>query len=306
MRIGNVTRRAAILGGLSAVLVPSVAWPRGDERDAEGGIGGTGIVGVVTDTGPLLVSGTALVVNGRTAFTDGFGAFSGGNLRQGHSLTVEAQPSGGRLAARRVHVTYPLVGKISAISSDGRRIRVNGVDVLLERRLRGLRRGDRVAVSGIWRGTTVVASRVDPSRSPLDLVSGDVTRQRASAVVGGVTLRGASTARLLRRTFAEVVGTYDAETNRFQARSTQADRIKGAAGPLARLVVEGYLQTDNRAPGYRISGLGHSFARNLDLSRLAQNRALFAGEYTGRFAVETAVALPEAQQARYRLLRSLR
>ncbi|MEL6523760.1 MAG: DUF5666 domain-containing protein, partial [Pseudomonadota bacterium] len=225
MKIDKVSRRVAVLGGLSALLFPDDGWPFGDDRQAEGGIGGTGIVGILVDTAPLRVSGTALSIDPETAVTNAYGSVSQQSLRRGNSLTVEARRLRDQLIARRVHVTYPLVGALSDISANGRQIRVNGIDVTLEGTLPRVRPGDRVAVSGLWRGPSVVASRVDRTNTPLDLVAGDVSRNRGTTAVGGVTLRGASTGRLRRGTFAEAIGVFDPNENLLDLRSLTSDRF---------------------------------------------------------------------------------
>jgi hypothetical protein len=72
--------------------------------------------------------------------------------------------------------------------------------------------------------------------------------------------------------------------------------------PLRRLVVEGYLEPTREAPGLRVAGLGHSFARNLRLAEFSNNRVLFAGSYSGRFDAETAIVLPNSVEERRRAL----
>ncbi|MEO1512732.1 MAG: hypothetical protein AAFU70_11715, partial [Planctomycetota bacterium] len=75
-------------------------------------------------------------------------------------------------------------------------------------------------------------------------------------------------------------------------------RFTGAAGPLEQLSVEGYLEPSSKAPGFALSGLGHSFDPDARLEPFAEGRALFEGPYTGDFAVDLALALPEGVAAR--------
>ena len=164
--------------------------------------------------------------------------------------------------------------------------------------------GDRVAVSGLWRGQQVVGSLLSPAQSELDLVSGDVSRGQQGPRIGGVTVRGLGLTRPEPRSFATAIGQYDPAKGRLSVRSVEPNRFKGAAGRLQRLSVEGYLDRTNEAPGYRISGLGHSFKRNLRFERYKDQRVLFDGPYESSFAVEKARVLPENFEARRRLLRN--
>lgn len=297
----HVTRRAAIGTGLAGLMLPGAAWPW--ERQSEGGIGGTGIVGISTEAGALVVAGSRLATDGQTFVSDGFGRIGLADVLQGESLTVEAEGAPDALIARRIHVTHPLVGAIESIAADGTMLRVNGTQVRVAR-LRGLRVGDRVAVSGLWRGGSVVASAVRPTDKSIDLMSGAVSRQGQS-IIGRTRLGGQGSQTLLDGGFATVTGRYNTNSGVFDAEQSVRDRFTGAAGPLVRLAIEGYLEPVPSAPGYTVSGLGHSFERNLDLAPYADTRVLFRGGYTGKFAATEALILPEDAAQRRALLRTL-
>ncbi|MEO0831643.1 MAG: hypothetical protein AAFY03_14440, partial [Pseudomonadota bacterium] len=198
------------------------------------------------------------------------------------------------------------IGQISAVSDDRRGIVVNGVRVRLEQAPSGFQIGSRVRVSGLWRGRDVVASSVTPADTTVDVVSGDVSRQGTVTRIGGVAVRGGGASGLARRSFATAIGRFDLQRGRFIARSIERGRFTGAAGPLEQLAVEGYLEPDSRAPGFRVSGLGHSFARNIDLSRFEGRRVLFQGPYTGLFEARSGTVLPDNPMQRRRILRTLK
>lgn len=304
MKTGKFSRRSALAVGVSGLLLPRIAWPQSTERELEGGIGGTGIVGVLTDFGSLIVSGNRVQTDDQTRFSDGFGPLVQSDLRVGDSLTIEAAGPAEALVARRVHVTHPLVGTIASLSQAGS-VTVNGVSVRAPGGLAGLRVGDRVAVSGLWRGTEVIASRITLTETTEDLISGDVALGFGSLRVGPVRLRGRGIAGLSDGSFASATGRFDPDSGIFRVTNLTIARFVGAAGPLARLSIEGFLAPTRSAPGYRISGLGHSFERRLDLSPYARGRVLFNGGYTGRFAAETALVLPADRLQRRRVLRNL-
>ncbi|MEM8571730.1 MAG: DUF5666 domain-containing protein [Pseudomonadota bacterium] len=300
MKTGNFSRRTAILGGFAALALPRGGW--GQEREIEGGIGGTGIVGVLTDFGSLVVGGRLVASDRETVITDGFGPVPESSLAIGDSLTVEASGSADALIARRVHVTHPLVGEITQISRD--LVVINGTEVVLPSGARSAQIGQRVAVSGLWRENRVIASRLSPARSDLDLVAGDVTRGLSGVAVGGVPVTN-TLPNQASGSFATVSGRYNTDADRLVVQTARGDRFTEAAGPLRELAVEGYLEPTTRAPGFRISGLGHSFARNLNLAQFADERVLFDGPYVDTFAADTAVVLPEDANRRRQLLRLL-
>ncbi len=301
MKTGDVSRRSFVFAGAAACFTPQLGPAQ--ESVPEGGIGGTGIVGVLTDFGSLIVGGRLVQTSGQTDFTDAFGAVTEASLAVGDSLTVEASGPAGALTARRVHVTHPVVGQISALSN-GFAV-INGVEVILTAQTSGVRVGDRVAVSGLWQGPRVVASRIAPAQSDQDLIAGDVTNTLLESRVGPVVTTRSQIASERTGRFVTVIGSYDAASQIFRVKSAQSERFFGAAGPLVRLAIEGYLEPTSQNPNYRVSGLGHSFSRGLNLADFAQSRTLFSGSYTGTFAADRALTLPEESAARRRVLRGL-
>ncbi|MEM8556036.1 MAG: DUF5666 domain-containing protein [Pseudomonadota bacterium] len=300
----SFSRRAALLGATSTVLVPGLGFGQPTERPAEGGLGGTGIVGVVTDLAVLRVGGSELLTDANTSFSDGFGAVSAADVTLGTSLTVEAASSADGLLARRIFITYPLIGAVAAVTPDGREFQVNGVVVRTESPLRTLAVGDRVKVSGLWDGDSVVASAVIATNETSDLVSGTVS-QGFTTAIGPIRILGPGQSRLDDEGFGTVIGQYDLDRNALVAELVTPNRFIGAAGPLTQLAIEGYLEPTRTAPGYRIAGLGHSFARNLDLSSFAETRVLFRGGYDGVFRPTSGLRLPEATGERRSILRQL-
>lgn len=294
-----------MIGLASSLLVAGCAAPAVVTRDAkrdpfEGGIGGTGIVGTLTELGSLRINGLLAETTPRTRVVNALGPVGQGALAPGQSLTVFAERTPEALMARHVRIDYPLVGTLQEI---GTQLFVNGVRVVPEPGAAGhLAVGRRVAVSGLWSGERVVASRVDPAPFDLDLVAGDVVRGPDNALrVGGVVLeqRGA-------RSFP-TSGSYAIAAGRYADGSLAAQRLASGrfafgASSLRQLAVEGYLEPTAAAPGFRIAGLGHSFSDDLRLSQLAARRAIFAGPYDEVFAATAGYVVPEDASARRRVL----
>lgn len=308
--------RRAILTSLAATLATACAPLTGEPADVavadrpppiEGGIGGTGIVGVVTGLGSIRVNGLTVAVPPDAVIADVYGVRDPATLAIGHSVTVEAAGLADRLSARRVAVVTPLAGRIDTVGLDGRRFRLLGVDVVLEPGAPGadlVAAGRRVAVSGAWRGGGVVAARLDPldAGAPAAL-AGTVQAGRGP---GGRRLAGfaldlpAGLPVPDVGSFAAVLGRPNG--GRFVVETVRPGRFAGAAGPLARLSVEGYLEPAAAAPGFVLSGLGHSFDEAARLDPLAGGRAVFVGRYDGTFVVRHGLPLPEGLEARAAVL----
>ncbi len=313
--MGRVDRRRLLRwAGLGLVVPGAVAgcaapWPdiaEGERPPVEGGIGGTGIVGVVTGLGSILVGGLRVEIAGDAEIRDAFGPAPRAALKPGTSVTVEAEERPTGLVARRVRIAHPLVGAVDRVSGDGQRIEVLGVAVELEPGVISLaERGDRVAVSGLWNGAGVVASRIDRLAEPgPSAVAGATGGPRPGGAgfptVGGVPV--ATRGRALPGPIGYATVTGEARDGILIAERIEPDRFTGAAGPLTRLVVEGYLDPVGEPPGFVVAGLGHSFDAAARLAPLAETRAVFAGPYTGLFEVEAALPLPEDPLRRAGLL----
>ncbi len=312
----DAKRRAVLIGfGLTALAAcsPPGLSQRGQripqasggssDRPSEGGVGGTGIFGLVHGTASLLVNGLTVETPPDLAVRHALGALPVEAVGAGHAVTVEAAAGqDGRLVAAAVTVEHPLIGRIESLTEDG--FRCLGVDVLVEagallKAPEGTFQpapGQRVAVSGLWRGNSVVAARVDL----LSAVSLD-------DVVAGVALAGGARGRLRLGGLDLVLppGTAQPQAGGFVtavgrrrgdllvAERVTAGRFRGLAGPLERLSVEGYLEPQPAPPGYAVSGLGHSFDEAAKLGALADERAVFIGAYDGAFRVTRGLPLPE-------------
>lgn len=302
----HLNRRTA-LGFLGSGWVAACAPVRVAETEKtqpRGGIGGTGIVGTLTDFSSLIVNGLKIETDGGTEATSAYGPLDISGLAIGHSLTIEAGQSDQGLIARRVHLTHPVIGTVTAISPDGRSGTINGIAVDLEPGAIGaLVPGDRLAVSGIWRDDRVVASRLDPAiPGQPDVIAGELMPEGRGGLAGRAIGLG-SIAAPAAGTFVTLLGTNLPE--RFSVRDLRVGRFTGAAGSLVQLSVDGYLDPIAAAPFFRLSGLGHSFDTAARLGVVGKDRALFSGPYRGAFEVATALPLPSDFSARRERMREV-
>ncbi|MEM0950160.1 MAG: DUF5666 domain-containing protein [Pseudomonadota bacterium] len=285
------------VGLLSGCTVPSVTR-KGDPF--EGGIGGTGIVGLLTEFGSLRVNGLRVETTDRTVFQTPFEIVSEEAIRRGMALTIVARRTGNGMEARNVQISWPVIGTVTGASG---RFRVNGVPVRVEQGAPGrMTPGVRVAVSGAWTPDGLVASRIDQADQPDDVIAGVAERTGPTGLtVGGAPVRFSRGATPSAGSFVTVKGRMGAEG--FEARTLAEGRFGDGAETLRQLSIEGYLEPVDTAPGYRVAGLGHSFARNLRLAPLANRRAIYFGPYDGRFRARAGYVLPEGVAARTDLLR---
>ncbi|MFQ6551804.1 DUF5666 domain-containing protein [Aestuariibius insulae] len=266
---------------------------------SEGGIGGTGIVGILTDLGSLIVAGRRVETTNRTRFVNAFGAARESDIGIGTALTVEAVAQGGALVAQRVLVSYPLIG---TLMQDGS---VNGIRVIAEPGAVGRPApGTVVAVSGVWRDGAVVASRFDRiTGAPYSVIAGDILRDAdGSWRIGTARLTLPFGARPTAGTYVTALGS--PETDGFTVRRQSAGRF-GRRAVLGALAVEGYLRPAPAAPGYRLAGLGHSFDEGAQLQPFHGHRALFTGPYVQTFEVSRGLILPERLDQRRAAMRDV-
>ncbi|MEM8580545.1 MAG: DUF5666 domain-containing protein [Pseudomonadota bacterium] len=296
------TNRRTILALLGSSALSACAAPAIVSRDAtdpfEGGIGGTGIIGPLTDFGSLIVNGLRVEVTSRTRVFTAFGPVDETALAPGQSLTVYATRSRDALVARRVQIDHALIGTLTR-TAEG--LSVNGVPIVIDRDAPAKAvPGQRVAVSGTWAPDRLVVDRIDPGPDGPDVIAGTLIRSRQSGLlVAGATLSGNLSGNRPGQ-YTTVFGTGTASG--LDVTKLETGRFKGVSD-LRQLSVEGYLEPIDANPGYRIAGLGHSFARDLRLAPLADQRAVYFGRYTGLFRAQLGYVVPEDYIRRRALLR---
>ncbi len=275
------------------VLVPTEGDP------LEGGIGGTGIVGVLVGFGSLLVNGLRVETTASTRYSTAFGRTGLDGLAPGLPLTVYAQRTRDRLIARDVVVDYTLIGTVHHGAGG---ITVNGIPVRAEAGAHGrLVPGTRAAIGGTWTRSGVSASFIAPAPDVPDLVAGTVqSATRGLLKIGGLDIQHGGVTPAAGQ-YAVVLGR--AEAGGFAAQEVQSARFRRAPG-LRQLSVDGYLEPIAQAPGFRIAGLGHSFARDVRLGAIGGRRAIYFGRYDGLFGASQSYAVPDSFAQRQRLLQN--
>ncbi|MEM7210483.1 MAG: hypothetical protein AAF479_01110 [Pseudomonadota bacterium] len=304
----SVNRRTVLVGagaGLLSACTLDEDFAGGTRKQPKGGIGGTGIVGTLTDFGSLIINGLRVTVPTDLRIGTAFGAVGQDRLAIGQTLTVEAETLTGSLIARRVDIVHPVIGVAGNIAADGRSLEVAGVPVRIEPdAIATFRAGQKVAVSGVWNQTEIVASRVVPVEATASVIVAGTVRYAAERDVWSI---GAMPV-LLPEGVAAQDGAFATASGYLHGQSLRVEtfrpgRFTGAAGALTALSVEGYLSPTPEAPYLTVDGLGHSFSEESRLDPFVGRRALFRGGYDGSFRLEEGIALEEALDARRRQLR---
>lgn len=297
--------RRTVLALLGSSTLAGCASPAIVSRDAndpfEGGIGGTGIVGVITGFGSILINGLKVEVTNRTKVRSALGNSGLDALASGQSVTIEAVRTDAGLRARIITQDQLLIGTLMHGSGG---LSVNGVPV--QREASSLGRADagaRVAVSGVWRGAGVVASRIDVvADGGPDVISGTIAHGRQSALsIGAANVALSGAARGADGRFSVAVG--HAKDGLFQADTLMQERFAGFTS-LTQIAAEGFLEPSETAPGFRIAGLGHSFAKDTRLGAIKQRRAVYFGQYDGLFGANRGFVMPQDFAQRRRLLQA--
>ena len=161
------------LGGTGRALQPE---PRQAPKAANGdGLGGTGIVGTITGFGSICVNGVRVQYDAATPVESQGRLVGAETLAIGQVVAVDASGNGPEVKARSISVLYDVIGVITSVDMDKRRVSVMGQVVDLGQ-LRGggaaggLAPGQFIKVSGLRRTDGAVAASFI-ARTPSDAAS---------------------------------------------------------------------------------------------------------------------------------------
>ena len=279
---------------------PAIPTTQLGDDPFEGGIGGTGIVGLMTGTGSVLVNGLRVEIPNNTRILANRRRVSDTMLVPGTALSMVANTRRGRFEAQQIDIDAPLIGTLTRTS---RGYAINGTSVQIDTgQSPASVAGQRVVAHGVWQPDgSLRASLLQMDVTGADSVAGVAVGSPESGwKIGQTPVTLPRNGILIAGQFAVASGQFADGT--LTATSLELGRFRGGQS-LRQLSIEGYLEPIEAAPGFRISGLGHSFDRRLALNPFAQLRALYFGPYDGRFRARRAVVLPESQLTREALLR---
>lgn len=230
------------------------------------GLGGTGIVGVVTGFSSICVNGEKVEYDPGTPVERDGTAVPQSALSVGQVVALQASGQGGtRLQASRIAMLDAAVGPLSAVDAASGRFELMGqAGTALEAGdLAGLKPGNWVRVSGhrLVSGE-IRASRVAATEPGVAQVTGPLTAIDALAWrVGTTPVRPDAQARLAALVVDQEVtvsGTWDG--TRLLARETRAHPTREALGAVSEVLLQGYvhdLQGSQLRLGFESLTLSH-------------------------------------------------
>ena len=157
---------------LFAIIVAtmSIAQSSHNDDDKEGGVIGTGISGTVTALGSIRVNDLVVEFDPELELQSASLGMSAVDLRPGHVVAVVAEYVDEVWRAHSIRQVHALIGPVEALADD--HLVVLSTRVELTAPIGALTVGDWVAVSGMWQGDLVLASRVDPTSPGIAQISG--------------------------------------------------------------------------------------------------------------------------------------
>ena len=195
----QVLRLLACLAGGTAFAAEKPK-PGGDNgiggtgyQPADNGIGGTGFIGTIRKFGSVWVNGERIAYPADVRIRIDGEPAAANQMRIGQVARLVAAPRDGVLTTDRIVILSEVVGPVSRIEKA--RLEVLGQSVQLHsaRMGRGLKVGDRVAVSGLRQpDQTIVASLVEKRPPGPDQIVGVMTRDDGGEFrIGGQRVTGA-------------------------------------------------------------------------------------------------------------------
>lgn len=329
-RVGGGLRDVG--GDLRKIVVgPSAPTPaeeiaKADHSEREGGIGGTGVettealrgegaagagrtavFGTVTGFGSIFVGGQRVHVEDRLVVSSRIGQKRGEEIELGEIVALTGARDDEALRAEAVESFLPIIGPVEAGAPDGSVLIVLGTEVLapadapvvdhasgrpLERA--ALVPGVQVAVSGLWWGERIVATRIAVLTTPtLASISGQIRLENGEAKIGGTRLVAAN---LRDGGFATAFGRR--QDGAFVAARLDYAPLGVFAAPFETLIVEGYLAPNPNDDGHHLSGFGLPLDQTSPIPRTTDARAVFSGGFDAEFQADTLTLLPETAAER--------
>ena len=232
----------------------------GGTGNREGGVGGTGIVGIITGFASICVNGVEVQFDADTPVSENGQPGSPKQLAVGQVVAVRAQGVGQELSASRIAMIHAAVGPVDAINSAAGEFSVLGQTVRpLDKTLMvGMRTGNWVRVSGHRLAQEeIAASRIEAiAAQPLAQLIGTISKlENDSLTVEGTRIRfdvrqnGGDLV-----VGGEVVISGQWDGRELRAQRVESDPVSDSLGKVDQVVLEGYIR---KLDGNQLH-LGHS------------------------------------------------
>lgn len=260
-----------------------------EDREREGGLTGTGIVGEITALGSIIVNDQRIVFPPDMPVTNSVSRKTASGLVPGEVVAVAVSPDETDWTADVIRQVHALVGPV-AVAADGR-ITVLGVDVQWQGAVPAI--GTWVAVSGFWTQNGVAATlleTLDPRPTATILGSYRKDPSGPSTIVGSETLTLDPLQHAREGDVIEVTGTINGGT--FKVTDVQVGLFDE---PVWFVLAEGYLTDVAPSGHYTVAGSGLSAYTDGAQSNMATGRIRVCG-FDGQMTVPQSGSLDELIQ----------
>ncbi|MEM1074137.1 MAG: DUF5666 domain-containing protein [Pseudomonadota bacterium] len=262
---------ASCLFALTTFVALAADEKNGDD-DVEAGTIGTGIMGEITGLGSIHVSGVRIALPQNLVLRAPDGTVrQAGAVSAGETVVVDAVPSQDGLTATRISHFHPIVAPVESISSDHLRLLSLDIDIA-GLSANGLAPGDWVAVSGLWRDNTLVASHLRPMAAQKQITVNGTYRLDGNGhpKIGPFHLDSPVDARV--GDHLRVSGDWMPEGMSIRARDVDSGLF---ALDQQQLLVEGYMSQPDANGTYFIFGSGTIFTTEDPNMRVPSERSVF-------------------------------
>jgi|GEM_PF-2029659 len=295
-------RRCLFLTVLAIFMLAQFIYASGDDR--EGGISGTGISGVITDLGSIHVNGIKIEVGDAQVVSSVFGQRIAGSLEAGESVAIDVVRQGDAWHATHLKHYVPLLGPLARSAGNSFSVLGSNLIITSDTQFRGfsdkddLVDGEWVLVDGLWRGSSVVASRMTkiPARQIASVTGSYSPPQNSddSFLIGNTRIEGIQPQHLSRGDVITVEGLVT--ENGLSAQSINKGLFTGNPGIA---LVEGYLTKPDAVGYYTLQGTGLVAYVDGTPTAMSSERGLYCAKVESKLKIKKVADLPETTLLRH-------
>ena len=219
------------------------------------GIGGTGIVGIITGFGSVWVNGVEVQYDAKTQVAENMATANSNDLAIGDVVVIEASGSDSALQASKISVVNAVEGQVSAVDKAAGSLSVLGQTVIItaktitsDKQERGnaiqLQPNDHIKVSGLRLANgEIVASRIERTAADVEpSVVGPITAINGSVVsVYGLQINVAAADKL--RVGQEITAAGPLKDGRMNAQEIKPSPATQLYGHAEHINMQGYVGT---------------------------------------------------------------
>lgn len=284
---------------------PSVAE---ENEDREGGIVGTGIVGIINSLGSIHVNGQIIEFPPDFPITSPLGPRVASSLKPGETVVVEAVRQADKWKAMNIRHMTPLLGPVSVAPNDT--ITVLGSDVIItaDTVFQNTTKFDItndnqwLAIDGIWKKNKLIASyirKIEPRAAAQVTASYFGSSPKEDVSIGGVRIENFNVQHVKSGDVITVVGTPNSEG--LSAQTITHGLFKNK---LKWKLVEGFLSQPDEAGSYTVYGSGAVAYASKSGAAMPNGRGIHCIVYDDTDKIQRIVELPERIEDRKVVLSS--